>query len=363
MKKRNVDNILVHQAKRRKTIIIYLCFIIFFSALAVHFSFLYIENTKNYNVNYSENSNIDYKVYLKENNFFKENYLGKNNEYIASLINYINATFKYEMALDNKDADFTYKYKINAEVNVKGKNNSLYNFNEELLETKEEKVTNQDKVTIEENINIDYNHFNDIVKSFVNTYGLNDSENTLTISMYVDIIGSCTDFKEDASNEKVISLIIPLTTKTMAVELSSDLVESKDNIIVCSQNKNVFMFIIIVIASLINSIFYIVTMIKYIIKSRTAEDIYQKELKKILNNYHSYIQKINNNIDLNNYQLLKVDNFTDMLEIRDTLNQPILMVENVEKKSVFFIIPSSTNILYMYTIKVSDIKKKMKTKN
>lgn len=363
MKKRNVDNILVHQAERRKTIIIYLCFIIFFSALAAHFSFLYIENTKNYNVNYSENSNIDYKVYLKENNFFKENYLGKNNEYIASLINYINATFKYEMALDNKDADFTYKYKINAEVNVKGKNNSLYNFNEELLETKEEKVTNQDKVTIEENINIDYNHFNDIVKSFVNTYGLNDSENTLTISMYVDIIGSCTDFKEDASNEKVISLIIPLTTKTMAVELSSDLVESKDNIIVCSQNKNVFMFIIIVIASLINSIFYIVTMIKYIIKSRTAEDIYQKELKKILNNYHSYIQKINNNIDLNNYQLLKVDNFTDMLEIRDTLNQPILMVENVEKKSVFFIIPSSTNILYMYTIKVSDIKKKMKTKN
>ena len=362
MKKRNVDNILKHQAERRKTIIIYLCLILFFSLLTIHFSFLYIKNTKNYNVNYSENSNIDYKVYLKDNNFFKEKYLGKDSEYIANLINYINATFKYEMVLDNKDADFTYKYRIDAEVNVKGKNNSLYNFNEELLQTKEEKVTKKDKINIEENIKIDYNHFNNIVKSFVSTYGLNDSENTLTINMYVDIIGSCSDFKEDANNEKVISLVIPLTTKTMAIELSSDLVESKDNIIVCSQNKNVYMFIIVVIASLINDIFYIITLIKYIIKSRTPEDIYQKELKKILNNYHSYIQKINNNIDLKNYQLLKVENFTDMLEIRDTLNQPILMVENVEKKSVFFIIPSSTNILYMYTIKVRDIEKKMNNK-
>lgn len=362
MKKRNVDEILVHQAKRRKTIIIYLCFILFFSTLAIYFSFLYIKNTKNYNVNYSEKSNIDYKVYLKENNFFKENYLGKDSEYIASLISYINATFKYEMALDNKDADFTYKYKIDAEVNVKGKNNSLYNFNEELLESKEEKVTKQDKVSIEENVNIDYNHFNEIVKNFVNTYGLSESENTLTVNMYIDIIGSCTDFKEDANNEKIISLVIPLTTKTMAIELSSDLVESKDNIIVCSQNKNVSMFLFIIVAATINAIFYIYTLIKYVITTRTAEDIYQKELKKILNNYHSYIQKINNNIDLNNYQLLKVDNFTDMLEIRDTLNQPILMVENVEKKSVFFIIPSSTNILYMYTIKVSDIKKQMKKK-
>ena len=98
----------------------------------------------------------------------------------------------------------------------------------------------------------------------------------------------------------------------------------------------------------------------YIIKTRTAKDIYQKELKKILNNYHSFIQKINNDFDLKNYQLLKVDTFTDMLEIRDTLSQPILMVESKLKDGVHFIIPSNTKLLFIYSLKEKDIKKKMR---
>jgi hypothetical protein len=72
----------------------------------------------------------------------------------------------------------------------------------------------------------------------------------------------------------------------------------------------------------------IIILIRYIVKTRTAEDIYHKELKKILNNYHSYIQKINNQFNLSMYQKLKVDTFSDMLEIRDTLQQPILKTKN-----------------------------------
>ena len=76
--------------------------------------------------------------------------------------------------------------------------------------------------------------------------------------------------------------------------------------------------------------------------------------------YILYIQKINNSFDLTDYQVLQVDDFTDMLEIRDTLSQPILMTENKEKTGVYFIIPSNTKILYAYSLKVSKIKKQMK---
>ena len=58
--------------------------------------------------------------------------------------------------------------------------------------------------------------------------------------------------------------------------------------------------------------------------------------------------------------MLKVDTFTDMLEIRDTIQQPILMVENRDKTGVHFIIPSNTKILYTYSLKESEIRKKMK---
>ena len=58
-----------------------------------------------------------------------------------------------------------------------------------------------------------------------------------------------------------------------------------------------------------------------------------------------------------------LNNFTDMLEIRDTVRQPILMKENETKTGAYFVIPTSSNILYFYRLKVSDIKRKIKQKN
>lgn len=107
-------------------------------------------------------------------------------------------------------------------------------------------------------------------------------------------------------------------------------------------------------------IYLIVSLIRYVISTRTAESIYDNELKKILNNYRSYIKKINNQFDLSGYQVLKIDTFTDMLEIRDTIQEPILMIENKDKTGTYILIPSKTKILYSYGLKVSDIKKQMK---
>ena len=49
-----------------------------------------------------------------------------------------------------------------------------------------------------------------------------------------------------------------------------------------------------------------------------------------------------------------------MLEIRDTVKQPILMKENNNKTGTYFVIPSNTKILYVYRLKVSDIRKDFK---
>ena len=100
--------------------------------------------------------------------------------------------------------------------------------------------------------------------------------------------------------------------------------------------------------------------IRYEITTKTAENIYEKELKKILNNYSSYIQIIDNDFEFNDCQMLKVNDFTDMLEISDRIRQPILMKENNEKTGAYFVIPSNTRILYVYRLKVSDIQKEMK---
>ena len=88
-----------------------------------------------------------------------------------------------------------------------------------------------------------------------------------------------------------------------------------------------------------------------------------KELKKILNNYGSNIQMIGSEFDFTDYQLLKIENFNDILEISDKLRQPILMKENKERNGAYFVIPSTTKLLYVYRMKVSDIEKEMNEKN
>ena len=52
------------------------------------------------------------------------------------------------------------------------------------------------------------------------------------------------------------------------------------------------------------------------------------------------------------YQLIHVNTFDEMLEIRDTIQAPILMHENVDKTCAKFIIPTDSKLLYLYEIKI-----------
>ena len=367
MKRNRVNEILSDQTARRNKIISYVCIIIIISIICLSLVGLLITKNKKYYVNYNEQSNIDYKVHLKQNDFFKTPYMEKNNQYIASLINNITADFNYQLNMDEeKDIEYKYTYRMEADVNVveKDTNNSLYNFQEELVKEKYVNSNNNSSININDTVTINYNYYNDIIKKFVNTYELDNVESTLTINMYVDILDSCSNFEKGKNKESFFSLSIPLTTKTLAIDISSNLVEGSDNVIICKKdNKFTGMIATILVLAIVILLILIFKLAKYIITTRTAESIYDIELKKILNNYRSYIQKVNNEFDLSGYQVLKVDTFTDMLEIRDTIQEPILMVESKRKTGTYFLIPSKTKVLYSYGLKVSDIKAKMKEKD
>lgn len=366
MQKNQVNEILPNQTKRRNTVFMFICFIIFASSLAFSFFTIYINKNKVEYINYHETSNIDYNVFLKDNEFFETDYVVKDKEYIASLIDYIDANFKYKLNLDEENVFYKYSYRIEADVDVvrKSSGKSIYSKNKVLLD-EVYKTTNDKQVTINENIMIDYHEYNNMIKKFTTTYSLDDIISTLTVNMYVDVVGSCEDFDSKASKESVMSLSIPLTTKTIAIDLSNNLINSSNNVMQCEKTNNSYtiIFAILGVISSIATVVLIVVTIRYEVKTRTAENIYERELKKILNNYGSYIQKMNNTFDFEVYDLFKIDTFTDMLEIRDTIRQPILMKENPEKKSAYFVIPSNTKVLYVYRLNVNDIAKEIQKKS
>ena len=69
----------------------------------------------------------------------------------------------------------------------------------------------------------------------------------------------------------------------------------------------------------------------------------------ILTSNPPYISKVEDEFNMKEYQILKVHSFVDLLEIRDTMQIPIIMIENKESLSTCYIIPTTNNILYFYS--------------
>ncbi len=325
--------------------------------IALFFLFIYISNNKGQYITYNENSNVDYKVYLKQKDFYKKEYLDKDKSYVASLINTISTNFKYNLSFSPK-TKYKYSYRIAIEIDVEDEkdNSSIYHVSEDLVtKTLSENVGD---LEINEDLSANYSQYNNRISKFKDIYDLNNIVSKLNINLYVniqDIENATKDLKE----RKVSSLTIPLTEKTVSVDIGDesivnnnkqiDLVRTTDSVWAISASI-LFFFV---------SIIYTMFLILYSRKTRTAQMIYEKEIKSIMSNYDSYIQKINGSYDIGTSQVLKIETFNDMLEIRDTLRQPILMLENEQKNGTFFIIPATNSIIYTYALRVVDIKAKI----
>ncbi len=361
MKKKQIDAILVKQAQRRKKVFLLICITVVIFIICFSFLLIFIQRNKNYYVKYNESNNTKFIVNLKENDFFENNYLNENNEYISSLVDNIKTDFIYKLSLEDENISYKYNYRIEANVNIKRKNSgiNLYNKNEVLLDTIEKNTTDKE-FTIFESLTIDYNHYNNLMKKFLSVYSLEDVESMLSIKMFIKVIGSCENFQENSEKESVISINIPLTKNVFSIETSDDLIKNQNNLIQCKKAYDVvYIFLLLSILFGVLGVCVIIYTVRYSIKTQTAENIYEKELKKILNNFGSYIQTLNSDFNFKNSQMLIIHEFNDMLEISDKIGQPILLKENDTKTSAYFVIPSNTNILYVHRLKVSDIEKEM----
>ena len=86
---------------------------------------------KTYYIGYRESGNIDYDVYLKENEFFDSPHLESNQSYVASLIDKIITNFNYEIDMDTDDVNYKYSYKITSRLEIIDDNSKVAIFNPE----------------------------------------------------------------------------------------------------------------------------------------------------------------------------------------------------------------------------------------
>lgn len=338
----------VCELNRKINISIWLTSIILILLVSIIFLFLYLKRNIVYYVHYDEKSDLDYNVNLKENSYYETNQLNKDKQYIASLIDSIDANFKYKLDV-KEDLKYDYKYKISANINVidNNTNKSIYTFSEDMLEEKTGK--SDGTLDINENIKIDYDKYNSKISKFVKTYNLTNVTSKLTLQMNVGIYGDLQEINKDEVS--VISLDIPLVSNTVAIDTNYNLSNNVDNLITLKpsyQKSKIWLNLSIII--FIIDLGLTGLLIRYAIKSRTDEDKYNGQLRKILNNYGTQISKVEDDFNMEGYQILKVVNFVDLLEIRDTMHSPIIMIENKENLVTCFVIPTNNQILYFYSL-------------
>lgn len=334
---------------RKINIIISTATLIVIFIFAIIFIKIHFDANQKEIIKYEDSNTLSYKVLLKENDYFDDLYVEQENQYISRLINNISADFGYEFELpEDVSYDYDYSLTLVADVSDSKTGKTIYSLKEPLKAYSKSGVSG--KLVIDEPIEIDYNKYNDLITRFVTQYELKNVNSNLQVRLNVDVSESNKKFAKQGIAS--IGLNIPLTENTVSIDtdygaLGADKFFELDN----EETNNKWLIAGIFLSSVgaIGSIALII----YARKTETEEDKYRSEVKKIVNTYDGYISKIQDEFNMDGYQILKVASFADLLEIRDTMHVPIIMLGNDENLTTCFMIPATNNILYIFTIGVT----------
>ncbi len=323
--------------------------------LTLIFSCVFAVVNKATYIDYVEEGKVDYSVLLKDNQFYDKDRAEKDKAYVTSLMDKVLADFSYELHMDASNVDFEYSYSIDTVMEVRDGKTGAVIFDRSEASVPETKVSKSgNSLVLRQQVTVDVDRYNSLARQFVDAYGLQDTESVLSVLLNIHVIGDCEDFGDESNNAYTLALDIPLTEKTCNISVLSD-VEQGDNQILACKNiilKNVFMGVAIAFAAL--SVLGGAGMVVFAYLTRNTDVNYEIKVNRILKSYRSFIQKINNCFADESYRPVFVDSFNEMLEIHDTIQSPVLMYENEDKTCSSFYIPTNTNLLYVYEIKVED---------
>lgn len=343
-----------YRRNREKWIFVQSVIVIVLTLAVLISSIVSIQLNKKYYIGYNEGGSIDYNVFLKENEFYEKNYLGKDQAYVASLIDKIIADFNYEINMDTSDVNYRYSYNIKSRLEILDNSSQVAIFNPEydLISVQNQSQSSSNRLQINEIVVIDYDYYNSLANKFLETYELTSTTSNIVVTLEVDVLSDCNAFTGSAADTYVSELRIPLTTKTVNIKMTSDVPDAEAKMIACTRGVGSEVFKTTAIVLGVVDVLMILLLVAFIYLTRTPDVTYTARVKKILSQYKSYIQKINNLFETHGYQIIQVNTFDEMLEIRDTIQAPILMHENEDKTCAKFMIPTDSKLLYLYEIKV-----------
>lgn len=295
----------------------------------------------------------NYKVNIKDNSFITDESLPAGQVYVSDLIDSLSMDLSYEyVASDSASVD--YNYKIDAVIGAKYSSNgteySIWNKTYNLL-TSDSLKSNGD-IKINEDIDINYQKYNQEVKSFKQTLGMN-VDAYLYIRLTVDTNTELNNQKVD--NEYVSNFSITLGDKIAVVDGKNEDTKTgsvKQENAVTENNVNIFktmtFFIIMIISLYI--IYYISCKTK---KFNPIKNEFKFELNRILKSCQDRIVIVKNQFESGSSEtVIDVNDFGELIKLSEELYKPILcwISDTVDNQEAWFSIISN-KVKYRYILK------------
>ena len=161
------------------------------------------------------------------------------------------------------------------------------------------------------------------------------------------------DMKQD--NNMLIE--IPLSQRSVSISMDYKDINKTSNLVKKSSVsiKNVALIILSAIM-LIVSLYGLYNLLKLLGLLSNKKSPYDKYISKMMRQYDRLIVKHYTCPDLSNYNVIKIKEFNELLDMRDNLKVPIMFYNVTDhQKSYFYIV--SNNDLYLLILKAVDFEK------
>lgn len=293
---------------------------------------------------------LNYEVELYKNSIFEEEKIGMNNTYVANVVKSINANFDYEYK-NSKSIPLVYDYEVVASVvgeyvlPDEDKKSSLWSKEYVLLEGNS-KESSGNIINISDDFVIDYPYFNEIAVNLRNEIKL-PITSYISVDVNINITGNV-GYKS-VNDTRKINMRFPLQQQAFKISNNFDEQYFKeiklwnDEELSEKVKKEIIGFVLVGLA-----VCLFIVLFKKIFNIK-INNVYNRELNKILRQYGDIVVEINSEVDKKNIQVIDVKTFTELLDLEDELKIPILFYEITADKLGEFTI-THNNILYRYVL-------------
>ena len=293
-----------------------------------------INHTTIQRVNYVENSDFTYQVCLKDSTCLPENSI-----YSSSDVNIVKLTFRYDAKYE-KVVRYNNNYRVLATMTAaeKDKEKVLYQKNINLVE-KTMVSGKKDSYTVTEIVTVDYAKYKELLKDYVN------ADKEVEVVFYLE---------EGNESRNVASLVIPLSKDTFELNKHTTVNENRK----AKERVNVWdtYSLIYGLAASFLTIISLVLVYKttsLVLKVTNNKSDYEEALDNILKEYNNIIVVAQDGYEsIMEKEVIKVDEFAELVKVRDRIGKPIIFSKVNNVKSEFIV--EDEKILYKYVIKEAD---------